>query len=120
MSSDHTQISCQTCEDRQRKKTVYASYAKNFALAIVVITPAYILANFVNDNYPTSYLWIKTIQIIGLSLDASVLGERAIQTWSGETPAENLDRKLLKIAFFIGLFLTAFSFELSPATRQST
>jgi hypothetical protein len=102
--------------DASENKEVFFSYLKWFIGLTVLASLGSVLAFYVNAAAPLSGLVIRILQIFGVILEATSLGQcgPSIQTWGGISPAEKLDQKLFMVFSSTGFFFIVFSFQLEP------
>ena len=93
---------------------VVSSYLKMFFTGFGLILIAAIIAACFNKYYPLSEICKNCFEYLGYLCWVTSLGENELSllTWSQQSPAELLDRKLAKISSLIGVFAFVFGREL--------
>ena len=112
---DHSNPSLST--DAEKCDYVVAKYLVALSIVPFMIHLSYELAYFINEFFPLSSRGISMFQTISVTLMAvGVWGQPGwkIQSWSGDTKAEQLNEKISKILSIFGFWFTYSSYHLVP------
>ena len=102
-------------QEKENKRKVLKSYLSWFFASLVLMFAAIYCVTLTDYYFPLISKLKKGFQLFGLLFAVTALGKREydMQTWSGKSPAEKLNKRLFLTFSCIGLFLTVFSIVLS-------